>query len=221
MATKLKNFITKLHNKTKRDHISRMLDEKVYCMKIAKKYGKDYWDGKRRYGYGGYSYIKDRWKSVAKKIINTYRLNNKSKILDLGCGKGFLLYEIKKILPDINIYGLDISSYAIKNSKTEIKKFLKIGDARKKLKFRKNFFDLLISFGVLHNFSLVELEKVFEEINRVSKKSYIMVESYKNDKELFNLQCWALTCQSFFTPEEWQYVFKKNNFQGDYEFIYF
>ena len=92
-----------------------MLDNKVLCMKEAKKYSKNYWDGDRKFGYGGYKYIPGRWVNVANKIIKKYKLNNSSKILDIGCGKGFLLYEIKKILPGITLYGVDISKYALKS----------------------------------------------------------------------------------------------------------
>ena len=87
-----KNFISRLHSSTKRNYLSRMVDNKVFCMKEAKKYGKNYWDGKRRFGYGGYRYIPGRWKNVAKKLIKTYKLKAGSKILDVGCGKGFLLH---------------------------------------------------------------------------------------------------------------------------------
>ena len=91
----LKNFVTPLHKRTKRNYVKRMNNDKVYCSKIAKKYSKEYWDGDRKFGYGGYKYIPGRWKPVAKKLIKTYKLNSKSKILDAGCGKGFLLHEIK------------------------------------------------------------------------------------------------------------------------------
>ena len=96
---KLRNFVTSNHLKTKRNYLERMVNNKVFCMKIAKKYEKDYWDGKRKFGYGGYKYIKDYWTPVAIKLIKNYKLTNKSKILDVGCGKAFLLYEIKKLLP--------------------------------------------------------------------------------------------------------------------------
>ena len=89
------------HNKTKRNYIQRMINKKVHCMKVSKKYGKDYWDGNRKYGYGGYRYIPGRLTKIAKIIIKKFNLNNKSKFLDIGCGKGFLLYEIRKILPAI------------------------------------------------------------------------------------------------------------------------
>ena len=118
---KLKNFVTSLHLKTKRNYLERMIDNKVFCMNISKKYGYEYWDGNRRYGYGGYKFIPGRSTNVAKKLIRTYKLTNKSSILDIGCGKGYLLYEIKKILPKIDIHGYDISSYAIKKSKPELK----------------------------------------------------------------------------------------------------
>ena len=221
MSFKLKNFVTANHKKTKRNHLKRMIDDKIYCMKIAKKYGKEYWDGNRRFGYGGYKYIEGRLYRIAKKIIKNYKLTNESKILDMGCGKGYLLYEIKKILPEIQISGFDISKYAIKNSKKEIKKYLSIKDIKNKLKYKKKSFDLVMSLGLFHNLNLVEIEKSLKQINRIAKKSFIMVESYRNEKELFNLQCWALTCESFFTPSEWKYIFKKNLYKGDFEFIYF
>ena len=85
----------------------------------------------------------------------------------------------------------------------------------------KNNFDLAISINTLHNLKIFELEKAIREINRVGKKKFIAVESFKNDQQLFNLQCWALTCQSFFSHNEWKWLYKKCGYNGDYEFIYF
>ena len=218
---KLKNFISKLHNSTKRDYVSRMVDNKVYCMKISKKYDKEYWDGKRRFGYGGYKYIPDRWTNVAKSLIKNYKLNNNSSILDVGCGKAFLLYEIKKLLPKIKICGFDISKYGLNSSKKEIKKILFVHKAQDKYPFKNKQFDLVISLGCLHNLKIFEIKKALNEIQRVGKKSYVMLESYRNEKELFNLQCWALTCESFFDQEEWIWIYKEFGYTGDYEFIYF
>ena len=73
-------------------------------------------------------------------------------------------------------------------------------------------FDLSISLNCLHNLQIFNLKKAIDEINRISKNSYIVVESYRNEKELFNLQCWALTCESFFDVYEWQWIFKKLNY---------
>ena len=214
-------FITSLHKSTSRNYLARMINNKVECMNVAKKYGYHYWDGNRKYGYGGYYYIQGRWKGVANKLIKNYKLNNKSKILDVGCGKAFLLYEIKKILPGIEIYGFDISKHAIKNSKNLIKKNLYIYDARKKFKHKTNYFDLVISLGTLHNFEINHIFNSIKEIERVGKKKYIMVESYRNNLELFNLQCWALTCESFFSTSEWKWIFNKSGYSGDFEFIFF
>ena len=218
---KVKNFISKLHNSTKRDYVSRMVDNKVYCMKISKKYDKEYWDGKRRFGYGGYKYIPGRWTNVAKLLIKNYKLNNNSSILDVGCGKAFLLYEIKKLLPKIKICGFDISKYGLNSSKKEIKKFLFVHKAQNKYPFKNKQFDLVISLGCLHNLKIFEIKKALNEIQRVGKKSYVMLESYRNEKELFNLQCWALTCESFFDQDEWIWIYKNYGYTGDYEFIYF
>ena len=218
---KVKNFISKLHNSTKRDYISRMVDNKVYCIKISKKYDKEYWDGKRRFGYGGYKYIPNRWTNVAKSLIKNYKLNNNSSILDVGCGKAFLLYEIKKLLPKIKICGFDISKYGLNSSKKEIKKNLFVHKAQNKYPFKNKQFDLVISLGCLHNLKIFEIKKALNEIQRVGKKSYVMLESYRNEKELFNLQCWALTCESFFDQEEWIWIYKEFGYTGDYEFIYF
>ena len=219
--TKKLSFLQSNHNKTKRNYLERMQNKKVHCMKVAKNYEKDYWDGDRKYGYGGYKYIPGRLTNIAKKIIKKFKLNNNSKILDLGCGKGYLLYEIKKILPNCAITGVDISKHAIKNCHPEIREYIFLYDAKKKLPFSNNKFDLAISFGLFHNFSLKELEVSILEFERVSKKNYLMVESYKNNTELFNLQCWALTCESFLKPDEWIWLFKKFGYKGHYEFIYF
>ena len=216
-----KNYLQKIHKSSTRDPLKRMIDNKISCMTTARKFGKDFWDGERKFGYGGYKYIEGYWAPVAKKMIKDYSLNNNSKILDIGCGKGFLLYEFKKLLPGISIFGYDISKYAITHAKTEIKHNLFVHPAEKKTKFNKNFFDLAFSLATFHNLHLKDLIFSLKEIKRISKKSYIMVESYRNNKELFNLQCWALTCNAYFNDEDWMEVFKISNFDRDYEFIYF
>lgn len=215
------SFLQKNHNNTKRNYLQRMQNNKVFCMGIAKKYENQYWDGNRKFGYGGYRYIPGRLTKITKLLITRFKLTNKSKILDVGCGKGFLLYEIKKILPGATVVGLDISKHGIKNCHPSLKNNLKIFDVKKKLPFKNGQFDLALSFGLYHNFSIFELEKSLKEFSRISKKNYLMVESYKNNKQLFNLQCWALTCESFFSPKEWEWIFKKFKYKGDYEFIYF
>jgi ubiquinone/menaquinone biosynthesis C-methylase UbiE len=221
MSCKIVNLVTSLHKATHREYIKRMQDDKIGCMKEAKQYSKNYWDGPRRYGYGGYKFIPGRWTGVAKKIIKKYRLDNKSRILDVGCGKAFLLYEIKKILPLIEISGFDISKYGISHAPDLVRKNLFIHRAQDKYPFKKNYFDLTISLGCLHNLEIYDIKKAISEIKRVSKKNYIMTESYRSEKELFNLQCWALTCESFFSKKEWIYLLNELKYKGDLELIYF
>ncbi|MFC1570450.1 class I SAM-dependent methyltransferase [Candidatus Omnitrophota bacterium] len=214
------NIVTSLHTSTKRDYVGRMTDEKIECSKIAREYGKDYWDGSRRFGYGGYTYD-GRWEIVAKKLIEHYDLPSDAKILDVGCGKGFLAYEFKKLLPDATVVGFDLSEYAIDNAKEEIRGNLSVKPAQEEYPYKDNEFDLVISITTLHNVYINDLKKSLSEINRVGKNSYITVESYRNEEELFNLQCWALTCELFFRPEEWVWLFNEFGYSGDYEFIYF
>ena len=214
-------FISHLHLSTKRNYLERVNNSKPKFMKNAKKYSFDYWDGTRKQGYGGYKYIPGRWKKTAEKIIKYYKLKSGSKILDVGCGKGYLLYELTLIEPGLKIYGTDISAYAIKNSKKEVRKYLTKHDISKKLPFRNSYFDLVFSLNTIHNLEIYNLINAIKEIQRVGKKKLIIVESFRNEKELFNLQCWALTCQSFFSKKEWIWLFNHLDYKGDFEFIYF
>jgi ubiquinone/menaquinone biosynthesis C-methylase UbiE len=217
---KLVDLITPLHKKTSRDYLKRMIDNKPECMRLAKQYGFEYWDGDRRYGYGGYKYD-GRQKAIAEKLIEIYKLPADAKILDVGCGKGFLLYELKQLLPKAKVSGFDLSQYALKNALEEVRPNLFLHRAEDHYKFADKEFDLVISITTLHNLRIGELKNALQEIERVGKSKYVAVESFRNDQELFNLECWALTCQAFFTPEEWVWLFKEFGYSGDYEFIYF
>ena len=215
------NLVTGLHKATKRDYLGRMNDSKVEAMKIAKQYGFDYWDGDRRFGYGGYKYMQGRWAKVAQQLIDQYGLRAGSKILDVGCGKGFLLYEIQLLEPGIEIHGFDISQYGLENTHPDLKANLFIHRAQDIFPFQDDFFDLVISLGTLHNLHIFELEIAVSEIERVGKQGYIMVESFRNELEMFNLECWALTAESLMDVDEWKWVYDRFGFTGDYEFIYF
>ncbi len=218
---RLLNIVTPLHKMTARKYIDRMVDEKVHCMLKAKEYEADYWDGDRRYGYGGYKYMEGRWKPVAEALIDTYNLSNDSKMLDVGCGKAYLLYEIKKLLPEIELAGFDISRHGLADAKEEIRDSLFLYRAQDRYPWGDDYFDLVISLGCLHNLRVFELETAVKEIQRVGKQKYVMLESYRNEEEQFNLQCWALTAESFFDTAEWIWLYNHFGYTGDYEFIYF
>ena len=215
------NLVTGLHQSTKRDYLGRMNDSKVEAMKKAKQYGFDYWDGDRRFGYGGYKYMQGRWAKVAQPLIDLYGLRAGSKILDVGCGKGFLLYEIQLLQPGVEIHGFDISQYGLENTHPDLKAKLFIHRAQETFPFQDNFFDLVISLGTLHNLHIFELEVAVSEIERVGKQGYIMVESFRNELEMFNLECWALTAESLMDVDEWKWIYDRFGFTGDYEFIFF
>jgi SAM-dependent methyltransferase len=214
------NIITPLHKRAKREYLPRMVDDKVHCMLKAKEYEYDYWDGDRRYGYGGYKYD-GRWKPVAQTFIDTYGLTNKSKVLDVGCGKAHLINEIKLLLPEAEVIGFDISRHGLADAPEPIKEHLFRYRAQDRYPWGDKHFDLVLSLGCLHNLRLFELETACSEIQRVGKQGYIMLESYRNELEQFNLQCWALTCESFFDTAEWIWLYQHFGFTGDYEFIYF
>jgi SAM-dependent methyltransferase len=216
----LLNMVTKLHTATKRNYLKRMMDDKVACMKKSRKFGFDFWDGDRRFGYGGYNYD-GRWKVVAEDLIKEYDLKDGCRILDVGCAKGFLLYEFKKILPNSTVVGFDISEYAITNAMEEVKSDLFIHKAQDKFPFADNEFELVVSINTIHNLPIHELKNSISEIERSGKNKFILVEGYRNEVELFNLVCWSLSGDSYFRPEEWLWMYKEWGYTGDYEFIYF
>jgi len=218
------DFMSTLHKSTERDYLARVNDSeypKSKAAKLAKKFDYDYWDGDRRICYGGYKYIEGRWEKVARQINQVYQLPDSPKILDIGCGKGYLLFDFLKIIPNAEIYGLDISEYAIKNAKEEIKPLIHHGNATD-LPWEDNYFDLVISINTLHCLEAYDLEIALREMERVGKdKKYLCVESYRDEEEKANLLYWQVTCEAFNTPKEWQWWFKKTGYTGDYSFIYF
>ena len=215
------DFIGEIHRATTRDYLGRVnAHDKAHCAEVALQWGKDYWDGERQYGYGGYRYD-GRWHSVAEKIVQHYQLPEDAAILDIGCGKGFLLYEFNRVLPKATVAGLDISSYAVDNAKAEVQPHLQVGSADS-LPYDDDVFDLVISINSLHNLHNYELFSALAEIERVGRgDKYITVESYRNEREKVNLLYWQLTCRSFYTPKEWEWFFQRAGYNGDYSFIYF
>jgi protein-L-isoaspartate(D-aspartate) O-methyltransferase len=220
----LVDFMSVLHKSTTRDYLARVNDPdypKAKAATLAKQWGYDYWDGDRRINYGGYRYLEGRWEKVARTMVDHYDLPERPRILDIGCGKGFLLFDFLKLLPEAQIHGLDISDYALANSKEEIRDRLVLGNATQ-LPWPDDYFDLVISITTLHNLHNYDLDKALREMERVGKgNKYLCVEAYRTEEEKANLLYWQVTCEAFCTPEEWQWWFQQTGYTGDYSFIYF
>lgn len=218
------DFMSSLHRSTTRDYLARVNDTefpKAKAAELSKQWGYDYWDGDRRICYGGYRYMEGRWEKVARALVEHYQLKPGDKILDVGCGKAFLLYDFTKVIPDLNIHGIDISDYAIEHAKEEVKNRLQVGSATA-LPYPDDYFDLVYSITTLHNLHNYDLDRALREIERVGKKNkYICVESYRNETEKANLLYWQVTCEAFCTPEEWDWWFRQTGYTGDHSFIYF
>lgn len=216
------DFYMNLHQSTQRDYVARVNEyDKAECAEVAVKYGEDYWDGDRRYGYGGYRYD-GRHRPIAEAMAKQYGLKEGDRILDIGCGKGYLLYEFTQVVPGVEVAGLDISDYAINNSKEEVRPFLKVGNATS-LPFEDNYFDFVVSVTTFHNLYIGELKDAVSEVQRVGKgnNKHIVIESYRNEREKVNLLYWQLTCRSFYTPEEWEWLLQEFGYTGDYSYIVF
>ena len=214
-------FITSLHTSTRRDYLARVTEhDKAACAEVACRFDRDYWDGERHVGYGGYRYD-GRWRPVARKMAAHYDLKAGDRVLDVGCGKAFLLYELTQVVPGLEVCGLDLSRYAIEHAKDEMRPFLREGDAAT-LPYDDGAFDLVYSINTLHNLHLPRLFSAVKEMQRVGRRHrYITVEAYRNEREKVNLMYWQLTCHAFFTPASWRWLFERCGYQGDYAFIYF
>ncbi len=201
--------------KSKRNLKERNVNNKN--IQLALKYSKEYFDGNRSQGYGGY-YYDGRGVKVARKIIKLFKLKNNSKFLDVGCAKGFLMHDLKVILPRIKIYGIDVSKYAKENSIMNIRKNIKIMNC-KNIKYKTNSFDGLVAINVVHNLNLDQCKKSIKEIQRVSNgKAFIQVDAYRDEFEFKILKKWILTAKTYLKPNEWIDLFEECGYTGYYDF---
>ena len=208
--------LLKNYPKTKRDAKSRGESKTEKDRLIARQFGKDFFDGDRKHGYGGYNYHPRFWQPVIPDFQKHYELTSKSKILDVGCGKGFMLYDFKTLIPGIEVRGIDVSEYVIENALPDVKHALQVADARK-LPFEDNYFDLVISINTIHNLEKEELAQALREIERVSKKhKFITVDAYRNEEEKECMVAWNLTAKTMMHVDEWKAFFKNKGYKGDY-----
>ena len=218
------DFLSRIHKSTERDYLARVNDldfPKHRAAELAKQWGYDYWDGDRRINYGGYKFIEGRWSPVAHAMIDHYGLKAGDRVLDIGCGKGFQLKELSLAMPGLELYGIDISNYAVENCHPDVVANIAVGDASA-LPFDDDSFDYVFSINTLHNLKNFQLDAALREMERVGRNhKYICVESYRNEVEKANLLYWQVTCEAFCTPEEWRWWFSNTGYSGDYSFIYF
>jgi|SRR3989344_1862295 len=182
---------------------------------IARQFGREFFDGDRLWGYGGYRYD-GRWVSVVRRFRDYYGLNTGSSVLDVGCAKGFMLYDFWNIIWGIKVAGIDISSYALDNALIAIKNFLVLGNA-KDLPYPDHSFDLVISINTVHNLELEKCKDAIAEIERVSRQnSFIVVDSFRNSKEERRMRKWNITGKTILSVDEWERVFDEVGYTGDY-----
>ncbi len=207
------NLLNK-YPKTNRNIDNRTTQEEDII--IAKQFGKEFFDGSRTRGYGGYDYHKRFWTEVVKDFIKYYNLTEKSKILDVGCAKGFMLYDFKIAIPNITVKGIDISQYAIDNSLPEIAPFLQVGNAKDLSIFSDKEFDSVISINTIHNLKLEECKQAIKEIERVGKNAFITMDAWRNDDEKERMQKWNLTGETYMHVNDWKNLFDEVGYSGDY-----
>jgi len=227
----------------KRKNIGRVITPEA--KKIAEKLDFHYFDGDRKHGFGGYVYD-GRWQTVAELARERYNLNKDSKVLIDRSDKGFLIYDLKKLIPGIEIYGTHPSEYVINHAMDGYGRYAKIhgtegGDprlieqrAREKiipyfikadlwdLPFKDNFFDTVISINNVCAYSSPKHRQAIREIIRVSKNNgkncYIQNDSWRNESEKNALMNWSLLCKIFLDTKGWANLFKEEGYEGDWGF---
>jgi SAM-dependent methyltransferase len=184
--------------------------------KIARQFGKEYFDGDRMYGYGGYSYHPRFWQATVRRFRDYYNLSENASILDVGCAKGFMLHDFKELMPNLKTAGIDISGYAIEHAIETVKPLLRVGNA-KELPFENNTFDLVISINTIHNLSVKECKQALREIQRVSRShAFVTMDAWRNEEEHQRMLMWNLTALTYMHVDDWKQLFKEVGYTSDY-----
>ncbi len=208
--------LLKNYPQIKRNLELRIQQKTAKVRHIARKFGKEYFDGDRKYGYGGYYYHPRFWQLVIPDFQSHYHLTNKSTILDVGCGKGFMLYDFTLLIPGIHVAGVDISSYAVSHALSQIRPFLKVVNAIK-LPYPDHVFDLVISINTIHNLPIDKCRMAIAEIQRVSRKhAFITVDAYRDDLGKKAIAMWNLTAKTILHVDKWIQLFQDTRYTGDY-----
>jgi ubiquinone/menaquinone biosynthesis C-methylase UbiE len=202
--------------KTARNLDERAAEKTEEVRAVAREFGEEFFDGDRKYGYGGFNYNSKYWSPVIPDFQYHFGPLTGRSVLDVGCAKGFMLYDLVRLVPDVHVAGIDVSDYAIQNSLPEVRPFLQVADARD-LPFETNSFDVVISINTVHNLELEECKKALREISRVSQDhSFITVDAYSNEEERERMMAWNLTAKTILSVEDWVSLFEEVGYEGDY-----
>ena len=183
---------------------------------VARQFGKEFFDGERLYGYGGYEYHPRFWQATVRRFQEYYGLAGNGKVLDIGCAKGFMLHDFKEMSPELTVAGIDISEYAIESSIDTVREYLEVGNA-KSLPFPDDSFDLVISINTVHNLPEKDCRKALREIERVSRgHSFITVDAWRTEKEREQMLKWNLTALTYMHVAQWEKLFREVGYTGDY-----
>ena len=208
--------LMKNYPKTKRDPFSRAAEKTEEDRIIARRFDKYFFDGDRKVGYGGFNYHPRFWQPVVPTFQKHHNLTSTSSILDVGSGKGFMLYDFSLLIPGITVKGIDISKYAIENTIKEMKPHVQIANAIS-LPFPDNSFDLVISINTVHNLEKEECGIALQEIERVSRdSSFVVVDAYRTKEEKKLMYAWNLTGRTIMHIDEWMKFFNEKGYTGDY-----
>jgi SAM-dependent methyltransferase len=200
---------------TKRKNIHNKSDVIKRC--IANEFDFLFYDGPREVGYGGYKYD-GRWKEFIPRIIKRYNLTNKSKVLEIGCRKGFFLNDIKEILPGIKIVGVEDHKYPLKKSLKSVKSKLKYIEKYYLIRYPKNYFDFVMCFNNIYRYNFTDMLKVFRVMEKVAKNKFITIPSFETEKEKIQFENFSYTGQTILTKKDWLKLFKYTGYTGDYFF---
>ena len=201
--------------RAKRDPAARAAQKTAEDQAIARKFGREFFDGERKHGYGGYTYSPKRWEGCVKDIIEYYAPFE--NILDVGCAKGHMLMEFQRAIPNLDIYGVDVSEYAIKASPPAMRQYLEVCDARA-LPFNNKSFDLAISINTLHNLDYQGCVEALRELTRISSQQYITVDGYRTEEEKQRMLDWNLTALTILHADDWRRLFDESGYDGEFSF---
>jgi ubiquinone/menaquinone biosynthesis C-methylase UbiE len=202
--------------RTKRNVDERGTTKTEDIRRVAMRFGKEFFDGDRKYGYGGFKYFPRFWQPVIPTLQKHFGLTGRSSLLDVGCAKGFMLHDLMELIPGIRVSGVDISDYAIAHAMDGIKSKVQVADA-KDLPFADNSFDVVIAINTIHNLNRDDCAQALREIERVSRKgSFITVDAYRNEGEKERMFAWNLTAKTIMSVEEWVSFFEEVGYTGDY-----